>query len=123
NQTVTADQLAAGSVQHYTCPNNCEGSGGAQAGTCPVCGTAYVHNQAFHAQQSGQQTQLSNQQGKSPVFIQQPSTSGEVADPVLNSPVVAHYVCSKGCGGVGSSAGNCPKCGAALSHNPAYHNN
>ena len=48
--TNTTTTLPAGSVQHYTCPSNCEGSGGSVAGTCPVCGTEYVHNAAFHAQ-------------------------------------------------------------------------
>ncbi|RMD68737.1 MAG: hypothetical protein D6818_11165, partial [Bacteroidetes bacterium] len=48
--TNNANASASG-VKHYICPNNCEGSGGDAQGTCPVCGTAYVHNQAYHAQQ------------------------------------------------------------------------
>ena len=35
-------------VQHYICPNKCEGSGGSSKGTCPACGTEYEHNPAFH---------------------------------------------------------------------------
>lgn len=42
--------VATAAVQHYICPNNCAGSGGAQAGTCPVCGAEYMHNAAFHNQ-------------------------------------------------------------------------
>ena len=44
----TATPANNSGVKHYTCPNNCEGSGGDGAGNCPVCGTAYVHNQAYH---------------------------------------------------------------------------
>src|SRR5690606_38749539 len=29
---------------HYTCPSHCKGSGGEQPGSCPKCGTEYVHN-------------------------------------------------------------------------------
>jgi hypothetical protein len=47
NQMPVSGALAG--VQHYICPNNCQGSGGAAEGNCPVCGTAYLHNQAFHA--------------------------------------------------------------------------
>jgi len=43
-------QVASGTIQHYYCANNCEGSGGDAAGTCPVCGSAYEHNQAWHNQ-------------------------------------------------------------------------
>lgn len=52
--TAPANQLPATaavntSVSHYICPNNCEGSGGDAEGTCPVCGSAYLHNQAYHS--------------------------------------------------------------------------
>lgn len=39
-------QNAAG-VYHYTCPQGHEGGSGAQ-GNCAKCGTALVHNQAYH---------------------------------------------------------------------------
>ena len=32
----------------YICPMHCEGSGGEEAGACPVCGMTYV-TQAEHA--------------------------------------------------------------------------
>ena len=41
---------ASTAQQHYICPNGCSGSGGAAQGTCSVCGTAYVHNAAYHNQ-------------------------------------------------------------------------
>ncbi len=33
---------------HYTCPSHCKGSGGDQPGSCPKCGTEYVHNDVYH---------------------------------------------------------------------------
>ncbi len=44
----------ASGVNHYICPNNCEGSGGAQQVACPVCQTMYVHNAAYHNQPQAQ---------------------------------------------------------------------
>lgn len=117
----TTDQNAgtsgmATSTDHYICPNNCEGSGGAAAGTCPVCGSEYVHNPAFHAQQATQGNQ------------QQPINLGDVQTQPQNAPPPAknvngefHFVCSNACGGGAASAGNCPNCGAPLEHNQAYH--
>ncbi len=49
--TNTSDQA----VPHYICKNNCAGSGGDQAGNCPVCGETYVHNEAFHNQPAAPQ--------------------------------------------------------------------
>lgn len=97
---------SASGVKHYICPNNCEGSGGDAQGTCPVCGTAYVHNQAYHAQQ----------QPATPNPIQQQQA------PAQNAAGVYHYICSAGCGGGGAAQGTCPSCGAPLTHNQAYHN-
>ena len=39
---------------HYTCANHCKGSGSEAEGTCPVCGSAYQHNQnsLFHQRQA-----------------------------------------------------------------------
>lgn len=99
-------------VFHYTCPNNCEGSGGASAGTCPVCGSEYEHNAAFHSQNSG-------------ATPNQPIELGDIQSqeaPTQNASGAFHYACTKeGCDGGGSQAGNCPKCGSALAHNPGFH--
>ena len=101
---VTPALQAGGSVAHYICANNCEGSGGAAAGTCPVCGTAYVHNQAFHSQPGG-----ANAATPPP-----PSAT--------NASGVYHYTCSNGCEGGSGAQGNCSNCGNALVHNTAFHN-
>ncbi len=94
----TPSPVATG-VQHYICPNNCAGSGGATEGTCPTCGSAYTHNQAFH-----NQTQPSQNQ------------------PVANSGV-QHYICPNSCAGSGGATeGTCPTCGSAYIHNQAFHN-
>ena len=85
-------------VQHYICPNNCAGSGGATEGVCPTCGTAYLHNQAFHDQPQ----------------MQQP------AAPVTG---VQHYICPNNCAGSGGATeGVCPTCGTAYLHNQEFHN-
>ena len=103
--------VAAGSVQHYICPNNCAGSGGGTAGNCPVCGSEYTHNTAFH----------NNDNADTPP-PPTPST------PDLNSTPIAaggvqHYICSNNCAGSGgASAGNCPVCGNPYTHNTAFHN-
>jgi hypothetical protein len=97
-----------GSVQHYTCPNNCAGSGGAAQANCPVCGTAYVHNQAFHnapTDANGVQTTQTTQ-----------------PTPATNAAGQYHYTCSNGCAGGSGTQGNCATCGSALAHNAAYHN-
>ncbi|RMF20799.1 MAG: hypothetical protein D6765_16450 [Bacteroidetes bacterium] len=100
---------ATGVVHHYICPNNCEGSGGDSQGVCPVCGTAYVHNQAFHNQQQPA-TQINPTQTP-------PTPSAE-----KNAAGEWHYVCSANCGGGAGAQGSCPLCGAPLTHNAAYHN-
>lgn len=43
------------------------------------------------------------------------------AEPAQNAKGVWHFTCPKGCKGGGGAAGPCPKCGAALAHNQAYH--
>ncbi|MCB0563276.1 MAG: hypothetical protein KDD01_02745 [Phaeodactylibacter sp.] len=111
--TGAANTAVAGGVQHYTCPNNCAGSGGAAAGTCPVCGTAYVHNAAFHNQGNAGAPGA----GASPMVqppAQQPS-------PAQNASGVYHYTCPSGCAGGSGAAGACPQCGSTLAHNQAYH--
>lgn len=97
-------------VWHYTCPNGCEGGAGA-AGPCPKCGAQLAHNQAYHA---------SNTETTPPVQLQnnQPTPTPE---PAQNAAGVWHYTCPNGCEGGGGAAGPCPKCGAQLAHNQAYH--
>ncbi len=117
--TPTVGGAVAG-VQHYTCPNNCAGSGGAAQGTCPVCGTAYEHNQAYHAQppQVGGVTTPSSPSA-TPTFTPPAVTAPAAAQ---NAAGVYHYTCGDGCAGGAASAGNCATCGKALAHNQAYHN-
>jgi hypothetical protein len=102
------DLVPIGSVRHYICPNNCEGSGGSSAGNCPVCGTEYVHNAAYHAQGA-------------PGAGQTPNVPAPAATPAQNAAGVYHYICNNGCEGGGGSAGACAVCGAQLVHNQAYH--
>ncbi|MDX1477319.1 MAG: hypothetical protein R3301_06405 [Saprospiraceae bacterium] len=102
---------AAGGVQHYICPNNCEGSGGPSAGTCPVCGTEYTHNQAYHSQNNAATT--------TPTVT--PGTTTPTPPAATNAAGVYHYTCPSGCAGGAASAGTCATCGATLAHNPAYH--
>jgi hypothetical protein len=99
-------------VQHYICPNNCQGSGGPEQGNCPVCGTAYLHNQAFHANDA------QNQVPPTP----NPATPTPTADPAQNAAGVWHYTCAKGCPGGAGTAIACATCGSTLAHNAAYHN-
>jgi len=101
--------VATGAVFHYTCPNGCEGGGGDTQGTCPVCNTTLVHNQAYHSQPA-------NQPAADP-FNNQPAT----ANSGQNSAGVFHYVCPDGDPGGAASAGSCATCGKALVHNQAYH--
>lgn len=124
--TNTETPVAAGGVQHYTCPNNCAGSGGGAAGNCPVCGTTYVHNQAYHNQPATTTTTVNanDPSSLSPLF-QNSSQQPQVNVPRISSPSntsgVYHYICGNGCAGGSGMAGNCPSCGNALVHNQAYH--
>ncbi len=113
-------------VKHYTCPNNCLGSGGDGAGKCPVCGTDYVHNGAYHNQGAQGQQVTPLDSGSNTVTLD-PNSAGQTppaqnTTPAQNAVGEWHYVCSKACGGGGSGAGSCPKCGSELTHNATYHN-
>jgi hypothetical protein len=134
--TQPTNTAAASGVQHYICPNNCEGSGGAAAGNCPVCGTAYIHNQAYHTQGAAAPNAatsinptISTMKGpQAQPGTQSPSTQTitpqmpKAPAPAKNAAGVYHYACTKsGCDGGAGSAGRCPKCGSALAHNQAYH--
>jgi hypothetical protein len=117
---MNSNNASTGDVQHYICPNDCEGSGGASQGTCPVCGTAYVHNQAFHNQgNQAPQNQINLEGGDDLQNLQQPQ---QPSSPPQNADGEYHYICSAGCSGGSGSAGTCSKCGASLAHNSAYHN-
>jgi hypothetical protein len=109
----TPSTAVSGGVPHYICPNNCAGSGGAAQANCPVCGTAYVHNQAFH-DQPAQQTL--------PTPTPTPSTPAPTPEPAKNAAGVWHYTCAKGCAGGAGNPGTCSTCGGELAHNAAYHN-
>jgi hypothetical protein len=116
----TTSSLAGGGVQHYICANNCEGSGGPSAGSCPVCGTAYTHNQAWHNQSSSTPTNpTTTVNPTSPTTLTPPTRTPE---PAQNAAGVWHYTCSAGCAGGAGSAVACSGCGATLAHNTAYHN-
>lgn len=133
NQTVPPaapagiQQMPGTTVPHYICPNNCEGSGGSGAGTCPVCGTEYVHNQAYHNQQPTGTT-TTTPEGTQKVTFDGSTTPGQGAsvtpptpEPAQNAAGVWHYTCPNGCAGGAGSAGSCASCGTALAHNAAYH--
>lgn len=108
---------AAGGVQHYICPKNCAGSGGPAQANCPTCGTAYVHNQAFHAQPGAAPEPAAP---GSPITMPAPGAD-KPAEPAQNAAGVWHYTCPKGCKGGGGAATPCASCGTALAHNTAYH--
>ena len=104
-------------VKHYTCPNNCAGSGGDGAGTCPVCGTAYQHNQAFH----GNTTITPDVTPNATPALTPTTPTPPTTEPAQNAAGVWHYTCSAGCAGGAGAAGTCASCGGALAHNQTYH--
>jgi len=132
-QTTASNTI--GNVQHYYCPNNCAGSGGDAQGVCPVCGTQYEHNQAWHNQQNAVTTTSSTVDvGSSANNIAIPSgtTAGANAianaagvtppEPPQNAAGVWHYICPNGHAGGAGGASACSECGTTLVHNQAYHN-
>ncbi len=108
-QVETQTMAAGGSQQHYICPNGCAGSGGEAQGNCPTCGSAYVHNAAYHSQSA-----------ESTSTTVDPSQA-QSASPAQNAAGEYHYTCTNGCAGGSGSAGSCATCGAPLAHNSAYH--
>ncbi len=50
-----------------------------------------------------------------------PPPAATTPEPAQNADGVWHYTCPKGCEGGAGAAGPCPKCGAQLAHNQAYH--
>ena len=113
-QSTTNPTASAGSEHHFICPNACKGSGGTQAGKCPVCGAEYVHNDAFHK----------GQPVPEPAMKIDPATNTAVPTQTQaqNAAGVYHFICPKGHeGGAGVAGSKCAKCGADLEHNPAFH--
>lgn len=117
-QANAATLAAVGTVQHYYCANNCAGSGGDAAGTCPVCGSEYSHNQAWHDQQ---QNSVSTTTTAGDVVGGTPPTQA-APEPPQNAAGVWHYTCPNGHAGGGGSATPCSVCGTTLAHNTDYHN-
>ncbi len=120
NPNVPSPTATAGGVMHYICPNNCESSGGPGAGTCPVCGTAYTHNQAWHGQNDAAST-ITNTIDPTNTTVPTQITP-PAAEPPQNANGVWHYICPSGCTGGGGGATPCATCGTTLAHNTAYHN-
>ena len=126
NQTTTThtfdNAATAVAIQHYICPNSCAGSGGDNPGTCPTCGSEYLHNDAYHTQGPGAQAQpqMPQQQQQPQIQMQQPQMP-QPQEPAQNAAGVYHYICERGCAGGGGSAGTCATCGNPLVHNAAYH--
>ena len=116
-----APATANAGVEHYTCPNGHVGYGSATQGTWSQCGTALVHNQAYHNNAS-----TAAPQAQPPMFQNQPAgatpAAPATAEPPQNAAGVWHYTCSAGCAGGAGAAGTCSQCGATLAHNQAYHN-
>ena len=109
---ITANPAApANNLPHWYCTNSCEGSGADAQGNCPVCGTAYLHNAAFHNQAPA---------GTNPATPVTPPVTPP--SPAQNANGVYHYTCGNGCSGGAGAQGNCASCGGALAHNDAYHN-
>lgn len=106
------------SSAHYICPKRCAGSGGDAAGKCPVCGSEYLHNDAFHQNEANNKIQPQvNPPQPSAVQIQQP----QISPAPQGKPGVMHYVCPDNDGGGADAAGKCGKCGKDLVHNDKFH--
>lgn len=117
--------IAGGNGMHFMCPKNCKGSGGDAKGTCPVCGSEYVHNAAYHNQSptatgTPQQPIILDPNGNPTTGATTPPPATE-PPPAKNAKGEWHFACSKSCGGGAGGQGVCPKCGSDLVHNQAYH--
>ncbi len=100
---------------HFICPNKCKGSGGPQVGRCPVCGSEYVHNDAFHKGSPAPPPAMKIDSAT--------NTAVPTSTQAQNAKGVYHFICPKGHEGGAGIAGNCSKCGTPLEHNQAFHNN
>lgn len=112
---------SAAAVEHYICPNGHVGSGGEAQGNCSQCNAVLVHNQAFHANDPGNNPQPNIQSpfNNSDNAIVPPANN---TSPAQNAAGIWHYTCANGCAGGAGASGNCASCGNALVHNQAYHN-
>ena len=114
NAGIQGAPAGVANLPHYYCPNSCEGSGGDAQANCPTCGTAYVHNAAFHNQTPAGTNPAVTPGGTPPVTP--PAAAAQ------NANGVYHYTCANGCAGGAVAQGSCATCGGALAHNDAYHN-
>ena len=123
--TATEAAQNADGVWHYTCPSGCEGGAGS-AVPCPKCGTTLAHNTAYHNTTGGNTTQTNVGKFEDGQLTTSPNDNvnitGSGTEPPQNADGVWHYTCPSGCAGGAGAAGPCPKCGATLAHNTAYHN-
>ncbi len=110
-----AAATSAGGVQHYICPNGHD-HGAPGMGTCPECGAEFIHNQAYH---NNQTTATPSTSPGTSVTVP-PATSS--TEPAQNASGVWHYICPNGHAGGAGSATACGECGTTLVHNSAYHN-
>lgn len=119
-QPGTLSTGATGSTEaHFKCPTaGCTGTGEAQ-GKCSVCGAELVHNQAFHNEAPG----APGSSPANPVQVNPNNSPAATTAPqaAQNAKGVYHYTCPKGHEGGAAAAGNCAKCGEALTHNKAFH--
>ncbi|MBK8845961.1 MAG: hypothetical protein IPO27_05035 [Bacteroidetes bacterium] len=106
---------------HFTCPKYCTGSGAETNGICPVCKSAYVHNE----NSDGHRAELARvAAANDPSILRM-----QFKDTVYSMPKgneyekKAHYICEKSCKGSGNEfMGNCSVCNAAYKHNDnSYH--
>lgn len=109
-------------VQHYICANNCENSGGENAGNCPVCKNPYLHNTAYHANDFLKSGPIKVESNATNPAQKTPSTNINTPSPATNANGIYHYTCSNGCVGGSGAADNCKSCGTQLAHNQLYHN-
>lgn len=101
---------------HFICPKACKGSGSETfGGKCPVCATAYVHNE----NSEGHRAEMARVK-----TIDEAKVTMQFTDTVISVPKPstyeksAHYICAKACKGSGSeNPGKCPTCNSEYAHN------
>lgn len=118
SQASAAASFSSPSTLHYYCATHPE-KGGSDQGSCPDCGAALIHNQAFHntpaTPAAPAATSTPIVPGSNPVAPATPAAA-------TNAAGVYHYTCSNGCAGGAGAQANCTSCGNPLAHNAAYHN-
>ncbi len=111
NSAPAAVQASSPSTLHYYCSDHPD-KGGAAQGSCPDCGLALIHNQAFH----------NTTTAATPDFSVPPTSLPTTPAAATNAAGVFHYTCSNGCAGGAGAQANCATCGNPLAHNQAFHN-